>query len=552
MKVLLFVFRTSPLVVSLAAGAAVLSGLASGGLIALVNSALSGGPGSGSGLGWKFLALVVLSLVTAVAANVTVAWFYRKVVLEMQMRLARRITETPLRNLEEVGSAPLLGVLTDDVAKIGDVATVMVPLIANLATTAACFVYLLRLSPPAFVGTVIFLVLGGLSYKLLTGRERVLLAEGRNRMDSVYRYFHDLTHGLKELKLSHARCERFLGGVLRPAAAVVQRHLFLWDVTFAAISTWGRFLILVVVGLVLFVLPRFVSFSPGVLSGYVLVLLYVRSSLLSALDSLPHLSAAAVSLRKIESFGLDVTAEPVPVSGEGHLPSGWNTLTLSRVTHSYYHDREDCQFTLGPIDLKLRRGEIVFVVGGNGSGKTTMSKVVMGLYPAEGGVIDLDGTVVRPGDLLEYRQLFGAVFTDFHLFEDLLGLEVTKLEEEAEAYLRRLDLDHKVRIEGGRLSTTRALSRGQQQRLALLAAYLEDRTFYIFDEWAANQDPSFREVFYTELLPELRAKGKGVLVISHDDQYFGVADRILKLVDGKIIADEKVVPAGKTRPGKAA
>jgi putative ATP-binding cassette transporter len=222
------------------------------------------------------------------------------------------------------------------------------------------------------------------------------------------------------------------------------------------------------------------------------------------------------------------------------------------VTHSYYHDREDCQFTLGPIDLKLRRGEIVFVVGGNGSGKTTMSKVVMGLYPAEGGVIDLDGTVVRPGDLLEYRQLFGAVFTDFHLFEDLLGLEVTKLEEEAKAYLRRLDLDHKVRIEGGRLSTTRALSRGQQQRLALLAAYLEDRTFYVFDEWAANQDPSFREVFYTELLPELRAKGKGVLVISHDDQYFGVADRILKLVDGKIIADENVVPAGKTRHGKAA
>jgi putative ATP-binding cassette transporter len=551
MKVLLFLFRTSPWVVSLAAGVAVVSGMASGGLIAFVNGALTASQPDGN-LGWKFLGLVLLSLVSAIAANVTIAYFYRKVVLEMQLRLARRITETPLRNLEEIGSAPLLGVLTEDVAKIGEVATVIVPLIANLATTAACFLYLLWLSVPAFIGTVIFLALGGLSYKLLTGRERVLLADGRNRMDSVYRYFHDLTHGLKELKLSHSRCEKFLDQVLRPAAFVVQRHLFLWDVTFAAISTWGRFLILVVVGLVLFLLPQLVSFPAGVLSGYVVVLLFVRSSLLSVLDSLPHLSAAAVALQKVESFGLNVTSEEAVPNQSSDLPRTWEALRLANVTHSYYHDREDCQFTLGPIDLTLRRGEIVFVVGGNGSGKTTLSKVVMGLYPAETGAIFLDETEVRESDWVGYRQLFGAVFTDFHLFEDLLGLEVTDLTEEAQLYLGKLDLDHKVRIENGRLSTTRALSRGQQQRLALLAAYLEDRAFYVFDEWAANQDPAFREVFYTALLPELRAKGKGVLVISHDDQYFGTADRILKLVDGKLVADEPVQEEGSSLRRKQA
>jgi putative ATP-binding cassette transporter len=543
MRVLLFVLRTSPLVVALALGAAVLSGLASGGLIAFVNSALNSPQSGGARMGWMFLGLVVLSLATAVAANVTIAFFYRKVLLDLQLRLAKKITETPLRNLEEIGNAPLLAVLTDDVAKIGEVATAIVPLIANVATTVVCFGYLIWLSWPAFVGTSIFILAGGLSYKFLMGREQVIVKAGRDELDSVYRYFHDLTHGLKELKLNQPRSHEFLNGVLRPAAFTVQRHLFLWDVTFAAISTWGRFLILVVVGLVLFLLPQFISLKAGVLSGYVVALLYVRSSLLSVLDALPHLSAAMVALRKIESFGLAVSDEGRDSRQVADLPAGWKTLRLAGVTHSYYHDREDCQFTLGPIDLSLQRGEIVFLIGGNGSGKTTLSKVIMGLYPPESGMIYLDGTPVNHEDLAAYRQLFAAVFTDFHLFEDLLGLDASKLEEEGKAYLAKLDLDHKVTIEQGKLSTTRALSRGQQQRLALLAAYLEDRPFYVFDEWAANQDPAFKEVFYTQLLPELKAKGKGVLVISHDDQYFGVGDRILKLVDGKLIP-----PSGGSKP----
>ncbi len=535
MKVLLFVLRTSPVVVALALGAAVLSGLASGALIAFVNIALTSTQDDVAGMGWKFLGLVVISLVTAVAANITISYFYRKVLLDLQLRLASKMTDTPLRSLEEIGSAPLLAVLTDDVAKIGEVATTIVPMLANLTTIVVCCCYLIWLSWPAFVGTSIFIVIGALSYKVLIGREQVILEAGREQLDGLYRYFHDLTHGLKELKLSKSRGDRFLEGVLRPAAFAVQKHLFLWDISFAAISTWGRFLIMVVVGLVLFMLPSFISLKEGVLSGYVIALLYVRSSLLSVLDALPHLSAATVALRKIESFGFDVTEAGTEDGQIELLPSNWRALRLRGVTHSYYHDREDCQFTLGPIDLELLRGEIVILIGGNGSGKTTLSKVIMGLYPPESGAISLDEVGIRLEQIGGYRQLFSAVFTDFHLFEDLLGLDSSKLADKGREYLAKLELDHKVRIEGGRLSTTRTLSRGQQQRLALLVAYLEDRPFYVFDEWAANQDPVFKDVFYTQLLPELKANGKGVLVISHDDQYFGVGDRVLKLVDGKLV-----------------
>lgn len=70
--------------------------------------------------------------------------------------------------------------------------------------------------------------------------------------------------------------------------------------------------------------------------------------------------------------------------------------------------------------------------------------------------------------------------------------------------------------------------------MALLTAYLEDRPIYLFDEWAADQDPIFKKIFYTEFLPKLKDQGKTLLVISHDDHYFYLADKIIKLDYGKI------------------
>jgi putative pyoverdin transport system ATP-binding/permease protein len=97
-----------------------------------------------------------------------------------------------------------------------------------------------------------------------------------------------------------------------------------------------------------------------------------------------------------------------------------------------------------------------------------------------------------------------------------------------------LQLSHKVQVKDGSLSTTE-LSQGQRKRLALLTAYLDDRPIYLFDEWVADQDPFFREVFYQQILPELKKRDKAVLVISHDDRYFHLCDRLIKLDYGQIV-----------------
>ncbi|HEY9804955.1 MAG TPA: ATP-binding cassette domain-containing protein, partial [Candidatus Obscuribacterales bacterium] len=210
------------------------------------------------------------------------------------------------------------------------------------------------------------------------------------------------------------------------------------------------------------------------------------------------------------------------------------------VTHAYRGDREEDGFTLGPLTLSFQPGEVVFLIGGNGSGKSTLAKLITGLYSPEAGELTLDGQLITEANREWYRQHFSVVFADFYLFDRLLGLgDRVELDPQAKDYLIQLHLDHKVRVEGGTLSTT-TLSQGQRKRLALLTAYLEDRPIYLFDEWASDQDPIFKEIFYTQLLPELKQRGKAVLVISHDDHYFHLADRIVKLDYGKLEYDKRI------------
>jgi putative pyoverdin transport system ATP-binding/permease protein len=215
----------------------------------------------------------------------------------------------------------------------------------------------------------------------------------------------------------------------------------------------------------------------------------------------------------------------------------WHRLDLVNVTHVYRQDGGDQEFQLGPINLTFYPGEWVFLIGGNGSGKTTLAKLLMGLYEPESGEIRIDGKLVTNDERDTYRQRFSAVFYDFYLFERLFGVEAKDLDAKSQKYLELLQLSHKLRIRDGKLSTI-DLSQGQRRRLALLSAYLEDRPIYIFDEWASDQDPTFKQFFYYHLLPELTARGKTVVVISHDDTYYSLADRLIKLESGKIEYDQ--------------
>jgi putative pyoverdin transport system ATP-binding/permease protein len=453
------------------------------------------------------------------------------------MQLCGQILAAPLRHLESLGAPCLLAALTDDVPAI-TTALLIFPLICvNTSLILSCFVYIGVLSPVLLLVVLGFLVIGVAGYQLPIIKVQRIFRLARKDADVLHTHFRALTQGAKELKMHNGRRRAFVSEGLEQTSSSLRDRNISGQNLYSAAAIWGQTLVFIVVGVILFLLPMVHRLTNAMMMAYALTLLYVMAPLQTVMNALPQLSRAAVALKKIEELGFTLGRHgSEETAGEELPPAGWKTLELRLVAHSYQREGETGAFVLGPIDLSFRPGELVFIIGGNGSGKTTFVKLLTGLYAPEEGQIFLDGKAVETRET--YRQQFSTVFSDFYLFEQMLGLSNPQLDDQAREYLSRLNLSHKVRIVDGKLSTT-DLSQGQRKRLALLTAYLEDRPIYVFDEWAADQDPQFKAVFYMELLPDLKARGKTVFVITHDDRYFHVADRIIKLEDGKIAGDRQ-------------
>jgi putative ATP-binding cassette transporter len=186
--------------------------------------------------------------------------------------------------------------------------------------------------------------------------------------------------------------------------------------------------------------------------------------------------------------------------------------------------------TIGPINMEIRRGQVVFITGGNGSGKTTLIRLLTGLYPVQSGTLWFNRTIVDRTNIVAYRNCISAVFSDYHLFDEMYGLEDVD-HHFAERLIDIMEIGHKSRVVGRAFTNTR-LSGGQRKRLALIAAVLEKKPICVFDEWAADQDPYFRGKFYRTVIPLLKELGITVVAITHDEKYFDVADVHLHMDNG--------------------
>jgi putative ATP-binding cassette transporter len=519
----------------------ILSGLANAGLIALINAKLSRPGGGPAVLALSFAGLCLVLPVCRFLSEICLIQLTQRTLSEVRMHLCREILSVPLRQLEDIGPGRVLATLTDDVASIAG-ALVSIPMfLMNLSMVIGGLVYLAWLSWWVLLSVLAAMVVGVLTYRYPTRKASQYFRRGRQHWDELIKHLRSLTEGIKELKLHRERRDSFVFQGLETVSQRLHRQGFLGSAMSAAGQSWGQILFFIAIGVLLFVVPSVRPVGSATLTGYALVLLYLMTPMQVILNTFPALSRASIALDAIERLGLTLSASTTErLSGVPEI-AGWERLDLLGIRHSYPHEASVEAFVLGPLNLSLRNGELVFIVGGNGSGKTTLAKLLVGLYTPESGELLLDGRAVTDENRDGFRQLFSAVFSDFYLFDTLFGLENPQLESRAEWYLRALLLDHKVRVREGAFSTL-ALSQGQRKRLALLTAYLEDRPIYLFDEWAADQDPQFKEVFYYHLLPELRARSKTVLVITHDDRFYGVADRLLKLDCGKLVYDGQ--PAG--------
>lgn len=513
------------------------SGVCNAALLTAINAGLKGN--RTATLLWAFGALCVLLLLARFTSELLLTKLGQEAMFASRMNLCQQILVTPLRQLERLGPARLLTTLTEDIPTITAVVNAVPTICVSGALVISCLVYMASLSWLLFAVTMGFMVLGIAGYQLPIMKVHKLFRDARKNADALLGHLRAITHGTKELKIHRARRRAFMKDQLEANAAFLMRNNISALRLYSGAGSWGQTLVFIVIGLYLFFLPAVGHFNSTALTGYTLALLYLMSPLQVIMNMLPQLGRANVALQTVRELGFSLASDKPEEFADTALPENhWQMLKLESITHTYTNENDSGTFFFGPIDLTFEAGEMVFITGGNGSGKTTLVKLITGLYTTETGHIYLDRQPIGDHNIEWYRQHFAVVFSDFYLFDQLLGLDGAGGTVEARRYLNELKLSHKVEVVDGRLSTT-DLSQGQRKRLALLTAYLEDRPIYVFDEWAADQDPYFKNIFYMHLLPELKARGKTVLVISHDDRYYPLADRVIKLDEGHVVSDAK-------------
>lgn len=523
--------RKLRMTIVLAAAASLAAGLCAVSMVALINRVLATQGADAPRLALPFAALAIAVLACRTLASTLFVRVSQSALARIRAQICERFIGAPYPHIEQTGNARVQAALADDSQHVANGLSVIPVVLTNAMVVLGCLGYLAWLSLPTFGIACAILGIGSWVYHLNHRRALVHLKKAGAAQDALHGQFKALVSGARELKLNHGKQQSFLhdslGATLEAVRSARTRGL---SIFFVALG-FGSFLFFAVIGGVLF-FPRATPLDPAVMTGFTIMFLYIMSPLESLLNALPALSMGRVAYARIEALGADADPEAPP---RATASTPFASVALDGASHRYFHEAENSFFALGPVDLTLHAGEIVFLVGGNGSGKTTLAKLIAGLYPPLAGHLLHNGKAADAAHLADYRALFSAVFSDFHLFDTLLAHDPQD-EALANHLIQRFQLGHKVAVRDGRF-TTQALSQGQRKRLALIVACLERRPVLILDEWAADQDPLFKDIFYREVLPELRAQGKAVLVISHDDRYFDLADRMIKIENGQIVAD---------------
>ncbi|MDR5782367.1 cyclic peptide export ABC transporter [Caballeronia sp. LZ065] len=517
-----------------------LAGLATAWLLAAINDGLHAPGGISGRTIATFIGLCAIALAGNAISGVGNSMIGQKIIASLRKDISARIVCAPIAEVERYRVHRLLATLNSDVDTVSAFTFNFPSFAVALAIAMGCIVYMLVLSPLLFL-LALAAILGGLGINHYASLRWDHHYQGvRGAQDALQKQYRAITEGAKELRLSRERRARVYGEQLSGAADTIADLKIRAMRLFYATGAVGTTLFFMVIGIILVLQDR-LGVDSKVVSGFVIVLLYIRGPIEQIAGGVPALIQARVSFRRIAELSSQFeNREPRLLDRDIASPASsvapLQSIALRGAVHAFPAVGDAAPFQLGPVDLEIRRGETLFIVGENGCGKTTLVKLLLSLYTPGRGQLLADGQPIPDDRLDDYRQQFSAVFSDYHLFDDLVASDPDTVKR-AQGYLDKLELAHKVRIEDGAFSTI-DLSAGQRKRLALVHAYLENRPWMVLDEWAADQDPTFRRFFYTEMLPDLKRQGRTLIVISHDDRYFERADRVVRLEQGRIVRVE--------------
>lgn len=525
---------------------AVLSGLTNAVLLSIINTAAA--MASVNEVQARFFFLYLTAFVLLIytrnysLSQATIA--IEAVIRQIRVRIANKIRNSELLFIENMGRGEMYTRLTKDTDVISESALILVSAGQAIILVIACFLYIAWLSPIAFLMISSVVLTGVFTY---LSHYRKISAEFQHTVKKEAEFFESLSHvlnGFKEIKINHRKSDDLFSHVESISneterLKVSVRLQSVVDLMFSQVFFY------LLIATLIFVMPVFSATHSEMIFKITATVLFIIGPLQELVGSIPTFARASVAVHNVHELESQLDAI-VTTSASGdirqsiRIPTDLKEIRLETVTFHYSDAQGKPLFLVGPLNLTIKRGEILFIVGGNGSGKSTLLKLLTGLYYPTSGAIYLDDDSVDADNYASFRELFAVIFTDFHLFDRLYGL--TDIDEQAvKQLLRLMELDKKTKYVGGKF-TNLNLSTGQKKRLAFVATALENKLIYVFDELAADQDPAFRKYFYEVLLKDLVKQGKTIIAVTHDDHYFHTADRVLKMEYGQLVASDYLLP----------
>lgn len=500
-------------------------------LIKTISELLTGGIDGTHGLVVYHLLLVSFFLVSR-AFGLMLLRTGVAMTAQIRTTLVRAIARARYTDFLATGQARGLACLTNDTRVLAEAPDTLIMVATSSATLIACLGYLAWLSLPTFGLLFLFIIIGVSLFEWQVRGARDQLVAARHALDRFLLGVEDLFGGFKELAVHSQKRHDLVEGEIVVAVEVHRQHELAGGRHFVTANVVSNGFIFLVMGLFVGGMHLFFAPQQEMLVTFVFVMLYLIGPIRmvqSGIQGLIHYNVAAGRIAQLfDDLGLHMGQELQPETPNPPA-QGFASIALRDVCFTYPGDEG---FAVGPINLSLHKGEIVFLRGGNGSGKTTLLRLLLGLYQPSSGQLLWDAQPVDPSHFGTWQRLFASVFSDFHLFQKLYGLEKVD-PTQVDKLLQTLVLADKVRLVDDAWHT-RDLSQGQRRRLGLLGAWLEESPILIFDELAADQDPSFRAHFYQNILPTLKQAGKTVLAITHDEAWFHCCDRLFVMEGGQL------------------
>ncbi|WP_166924902.1 cyclic peptide export ABC transporter [Flavobacterium poyangense] len=460
-----------------------------------------------------------------------------EILYENEKKIFDKILKTPLLTLEKLGSQRFYTVI-EDLRMFSIFPQIVTHTVNSLLMLLLCMIYLFTLSVSSALTVIALIVLIAITYFLVINTMSQKVEALRKFNEFYYEYVDDVIKGFKGFKLSGLRRENLMNRHLSPNREEAKVLDFKVNYVFLSINLISQYGLYLVIGVILFLLPVIGLLPREDVISYVVILLFLSGPINNLINMQNMYTRLLVANNRINAFSEDFDTVEVTSEIQSAKPETFNSLAFNNISFAYENDTEEKTFALGPINLSIEKGETIFIIGGNGSGKSTFINILTGMYqPSEGEVVLNEQNTNKQST--PTQNLISAVFTDNHIYSSNYDDYALENNKEYQELLKIMELD-KVILDDAEDSARRPFSKGQSKRMSLIFALLEDKPILVLDEWAADQDPHFRKYFYENLLPKLKQEGKTIIAVTHDDTYFKHADRILKFDYGEIVADFKV------------